>query len=87
MRVNIWMRSMRLQMAGLWDLILAGREVEVLRLLAAGHSNRAIAKTLFISPTPRCATSATSSPRPAWPTAPRPPPTPPATAWPDSSIL
>ena len=29
---------------------LTGREVEVLRLIAAGHSNRAIAQVLFISP-------------------------------------
>jgi DNA-binding CsgD family transcriptional regulator len=29
---------------------LTGREVEVLRLIAAGHSNRAIAEALFISP-------------------------------------
>jgi DNA-binding CsgD family transcriptional regulator len=29
---------------------LTGREVEVLRLIAAGHSNRAIAQALFISP-------------------------------------
>ena len=29
---------------------LRGREVEVLRLIAAGHSNRAIAQVLFISP-------------------------------------
>ena len=29
---------------------LRGREVEVLRLIAAGHSNRAIAQVVFISP-------------------------------------
>jgi DNA-binding CsgD family transcriptional regulator len=29
---------------------LTGREVEVLRLIAAGHSNRAIAQALLISP-------------------------------------
>jgi DNA-binding CsgD family transcriptional regulator len=29
---------------------LTGREVEVLRLIAAGHSNRAIAQALYISP-------------------------------------
>jgi DNA-binding CsgD family transcriptional regulator len=29
---------------------LTGREVEVLRLIAAGRSNRAIAQALFISP-------------------------------------
>jgi DNA-binding CsgD family transcriptional regulator/tetratricopeptide (TPR) repeat protein len=33
-----------------WPAGLTGREVEVLRLIAAGHSNRAIAQTLFISP-------------------------------------
>jgi predicted ATPase/DNA-binding NarL/FixJ family response regulator len=33
-----------------WPAGLTGREVEVLRLIAAGHSNRAIAETLFISP-------------------------------------
>jgi DNA-binding CsgD family transcriptional regulator len=33
-----------------WPAGLTGREVQVLRLIAAGHSNRAIAQTLFISP-------------------------------------
>jgi DNA-binding NarL/FixJ family response regulator len=33
-----------------WPAGLSGREVEVLRLIAAGCSNRAIAETLFISP-------------------------------------
>jgi DNA-binding CsgD family transcriptional regulator len=33
-----------------WPAGLTGREVEVLRLIAAGRSNRAIAETLFISP-------------------------------------
>jgi DNA-binding CsgD family transcriptional regulator len=33
-----------------WPAGLTGREVEVLRLIAAGHSNRAIAEALFISP-------------------------------------
>jgi DNA-binding CsgD family transcriptional regulator len=33
-----------------WPAGLTGREVEILRLIAAGHSNRAIAETLFISP-------------------------------------
>jgi DNA-binding NarL/FixJ family response regulator len=33
-----------------WPAGLTEREVEVLRLIAAGHSNHAIAETLFISP-------------------------------------
>ncbi|HYX58289.1 MAG TPA: AAA family ATPase [Streptosporangiaceae bacterium] len=33
-----------------WPAGLTSREVEVLRLIAAGHSNRAIAQALFISP-------------------------------------
>jgi DNA-binding CsgD family transcriptional regulator len=33
-----------------WPAGLTGREVEVLRLIAAGRSNQAIAQTLFISP-------------------------------------
>jgi len=33
-----------------WPAGLTGREVQVLRLIAAGHSNRAIAQALFISP-------------------------------------
>jgi DNA-binding CsgD family transcriptional regulator len=33
-----------------WPAGLTDREVEVLRLIAAGHSNRAIAQALFISP-------------------------------------
>jgi DNA-binding CsgD family transcriptional regulator len=33
-----------------WPAGLSSREVEVLRLIAAGQSNRAIAETLFISP-------------------------------------
>jgi DNA-binding CsgD family transcriptional regulator len=36
--------------AAAWPAGLTGREVEVLRLVAAGHSNRAIAQALFISP-------------------------------------
>jgi DNA-binding NarL/FixJ family response regulator len=33
-----------------WPAGLTGREVEVLRLIASGHSNRAIAQALLISP-------------------------------------
>ncbi|MGB6579729.1 MAG: helix-turn-helix transcriptional regulator, partial [Streptosporangiaceae bacterium] len=33
-----------------WPAGLTDREVEVLRLIAAGHSNGAIAQALFISP-------------------------------------
>jgi DNA-binding NarL/FixJ family response regulator len=33
-----------------WPAGLTGREVEVLRLIAAGHSNHAIAQALYISP-------------------------------------
>jgi DNA-binding NarL/FixJ family response regulator len=36
--------------AASWPAGLTEREVEVLRLLAAGHSNRAIASRLVISP-------------------------------------
>lgn len=36
--------------AAAWPAGLTGREVEVLRLIAAGHSNRAIAQALVISP-------------------------------------
>jgi DNA-binding NarL/FixJ family response regulator len=36
--------------APIWPAGLTGREVEVLRLIAAGRSNRAIAEALFISP-------------------------------------
>ncbi len=36
--------------ASAWPSGLTGREVEVLRLIAAGRSNRAIAQALFISP-------------------------------------
>jgi len=36
--------------ASAWPAGLTGREVEVLRLIAAGQSNRAIAQALFISP-------------------------------------
>ena len=36
--------------AGFWLAGLTDREVEVLRLIAAGRSNRAIAQALFISP-------------------------------------
>jgi DNA-binding NarL/FixJ family response regulator len=36
--------------APVWPAGLTDREVEVLRLIAAGRSNRAIAQALFISP-------------------------------------
>ena len=36
--------------ASAWPAGLTGREVEVLRLVPTGHSNRAIAQALFISP-------------------------------------
>jgi DNA-binding NarL/FixJ family response regulator len=44
-------KTLRKELAGpAWPAGLTGREVEVLRLIAAGHSNRAIAQALFISP-------------------------------------
>jgi DNA-binding CsgD family transcriptional regulator len=42
--------TLRAATAPAWPAGLSGREVEVLRLIAAGHSNRAIAEALFISP-------------------------------------
>ena len=70
-----------------WPAGLSSREVEVLRLIAAGQSNRAIAETLFISPNTVLHHVSNIFTKTGWPTAPRPPPMPPATAWPDSSIL
>ena len=47
-------KTLRAQLAApaapTWPAGLTGREVEVLRLIATGHSNRAIAQALFISP-------------------------------------
>ena len=42
--------ALRTAAASAWPSGLTGREVEVLRLIAAGRSNRAIAQALFISP-------------------------------------
>ena len=42
--------AMAVPRAHTWPAGLTGREVEVLRLIAAGHSNRAIAQALYISP-------------------------------------
>jgi DNA-binding NarL/FixJ family response regulator len=43
-------RAMRQAAVTAWPAGLTDREVEVLRLIAAGRSNRAIAQALFISP-------------------------------------
>ena len=60
---------------------LTDREADVLRLLAAGHTNREIGRQLFISPktasvhvTSICASSPSA-------TGPRPPPSPSTLAW------
>ena len=66
---------------------LTGREVEVLSLIAAGRSNRAIAQALFISPNTVLRHVSNIFAKTRWPTGPRQPPTPPARAWPDSNIL
>jgi DNA-binding NarL/FixJ family response regulator len=44
------LRAAAIPATPVWPAGLTGREVEVLRLIAAGHSNRAIAQALFISP-------------------------------------
>ena len=49
-RANVLFKEPTSPAAPAWPAGLTGREVEVLRLIAAGHSNRAIAQTLFISP-------------------------------------
>jgi LuxR family maltose regulon positive regulatory protein len=55
---------------------LTERELEVLRLLAAGHRNRDIAQDLVVTQERSKSTSATSSTSSARPTAPKPSPTP-----------
>jgi DNA-binding CsgD family transcriptional regulator len=47
---TVRMAAMAAPRAPAWPAGLTGREVEVLRLIAAGRSNRAIAQALFISP-------------------------------------
>jgi len=49
-RADALLRELAAPAAPAWPAGLTGREVEVLRLIAAGHSNRAIAQALFISP-------------------------------------
>jgi DNA-binding CsgD family transcriptional regulator len=49
-RANALLGELAAPAAPAWPARLTGREVEVLRLIAAGHSNRAIAQALFISP-------------------------------------
>jgi DNA-binding CsgD family transcriptional regulator len=49
-RAGALLGSLAAARAPAWPAGLTGREVEVLRLIAAGRSNRAIAETLFISP-------------------------------------
>jgi DNA-binding NarL/FixJ family response regulator len=49
-RANALHAELAAPAAPAWPAGLTGREVEVLRLIAAGHSNRAIAEALFISP-------------------------------------
>jgi DNA-binding CsgD family transcriptional regulator len=49
-RADALLGELAAPVAPAWPAGLTGREVEVLRLIAAGCSNRAIAETLFISP-------------------------------------
>ena len=49
-RASALLNELAAPAAPAWPAGLTGREVEVLRLIAAGHSNRAIAQALFISP-------------------------------------
>jgi DNA-binding CsgD family transcriptional regulator len=49
-RASALRRELTAPVAPAWPAGLTGREVQVLRLIAAGCSNRAIAETLFISP-------------------------------------
>jgi DNA-binding CsgD family transcriptional regulator len=49
-RANALLEELATPAAPAWPAGLTGREIEVLRLIAAGHSNRAIAQALFISP-------------------------------------
>jgi DNA-binding NarL/FixJ family response regulator len=49
-RASVLLGERAAPVAPAWPAGLTGREVEVLRLIAAGHSNRAIAQALLISP-------------------------------------
>jgi DNA-binding NarL/FixJ family response regulator len=49
-RASALRAELAVRAAPAWPAGLTGREVEVLRLIAAGHSNRAIAQALYISP-------------------------------------
>jgi DNA-binding CsgD family transcriptional regulator len=49
-QANALLKELAAPSAPAWPAGLTGREVEVLRLIATGHSNRAIAQALYISP-------------------------------------
>ena len=49
-RANALLKGLAAPAVPAWPAGLTGREVEVLRLIAAGHSNKAIAQALYISP-------------------------------------